>query len=289
VCCWSFWSPYRLRTLADTAGSAGSRCSVHFMVDFALRSCGLRGHATFAPDEPELRERLTVDTPAGEAWRCLRCETFVVGPPQRSGPANTAPEIPRGRFLRDRTLMRALAIERALRAVIFLAVAAGVFKVNGSRERLRHAFDQDLPLLKPLANQIGWNPDNSKIIHSISHAFSLSSSTLTWIALGLVGYALIELVEAVGLWLMQRWGEYFAVIATSVFLPLEIYELTEKITALRLFALVVNIVAVLWLLWSKRLFGLNGGGKAYREEHEAESLLSVESAGLSGTAAGATA
>jgi uncharacterized membrane protein (DUF2068 family) len=259
------------------------------MVDFALRSCGLRGHATFAPDEPELRERLTVDTPAGEAWRCLRCETFVVGPPRRSGPANTAPEIPRGRFLRDRTLMRALAIERALRCVIFLAVAAGVFKVNGSRERLRHAFDQDLPLLKPLANQIGWNPDNSKIIHTISHAFSLSSSTLTWIAAGLVGYALIELVEAVGLWLMQRWGEYFAVIATSVFLPLEIYELTEKITALRLFALAVNIVAVVWLLWSKRLFGLNGGGEAYRKEHEAESLLSVESAVLSGTAAGATA
>jgi uncharacterized membrane protein (DUF2068 family) len=259
------------------------------MVDFALRSCGLRGHATFAPDEPQLRERLTVETPAGEAWRCLRCETFVVGPPRRSGPANTAPEIPRGRFLRDRTLMRALAIERAFRCVIFLAVGAAVFKVNGSRERLLHEFDQDLPLLKPLANQIGWNPDNSKIIHSIAHAFSLSSSTLTWIAVGLVGYAAIELVEAVGLWLMQRWGEYFAVIATSVFLPLEIYELTEKITALRLFALAINIVAVVWLLWSKRLFGLNGGAKAYREEHEAESLLSVESAGLSGTAAGATA
>src|ERR1700744_4787980 len=242
------------------------------MVDFALRSCGLRGHATFAPDEPQLRERLTVDPPAGEAWRCLRCETFVVGPPRRSGPANTAPEIPRGRFIRDRTLMRALAIERALRAVIFLAVAAGVFKVNGSRERLRHAFDQDLPYLKPLANQIGWNPDNSKIIHSIAHAFALSSSTLTWIA--------------VGLWLMQRWGEYFAVIATSVFLPLEIYELTEKITALRLIALVINIVAVIWLLWSKRLFGLNGGGKAYREEHETASLLSVERAGLRETAAG---
>ena len=259
------------------------------MVDFALRSCGLRGHATFAPDEPKLRERLTVDTPVGEAWRCLRCETFVVGPPRSRGPANTAPEIPRGRFLRDRTLMRALAIERALRAVLFLLVAAGVVKFSGSRERWRHVLDKDMPLLKPLANQVGWDPDHSKLVHQITHAFALSSSTLQWIAIGLAGYALIELVEAVGLWLMQRWGEYFAVIATSVFLPLEIYELTEKITALRLFALVVNIVAVIWLLWSKRLFGLNGGGKAYRAEHEAESLLSVESAALSGTPAGATA
>jgi uncharacterized membrane protein (DUF2068 family) len=259
------------------------------MVDFALRSCGLRGHATFAPDEPNLRERLKADTPAGEAWRCLRCETFVVGPPRDSGPANTAPEIPRGRFLRDRTLMRALAVERAFRAVIFLLVAAGVLKVSGSRERLQHALDKDLPLLKPLSDQIGWDPENSKLVQHIAHAFALSSSTLQWIAVGLAGYALIEIIEAVGLWLMKRWGEYFAVIATSVFLPLEIYELTEKITALRLVALLVNIVAVIWLLWSKRLFGLNGGGAAYRQEHEAESLLSVEAAGAGETASAATA
>jgi hypothetical protein len=35
---------------------------------------------------------------------------------------------------------------------------------------------------------------------------------------------------------------------------------------------------VVWLLWSKRLFGLNGGGAAYRAEHSAESLLTVERA-----------
>ncbi len=176
--------------------------------------------------------------------------------------------------------MRALAVERAIRCVILLLVAAGVFKVSGSREKLQRAFEQDLPLLRPLANQIGWNPDNSKIIRHIAQAFTLSSSTLLWIAAGLTAYAVIELVEAVGLWLMQRWGEYFAVIATSVFLPLEVYELTEKVTAMRLIAFLINIVAVVWLLWSKRLFGLNGGASAYREEHQTASLLTVERAGL---------
>ncbi len=184
--------------------------------------------------------------------------------------------------------MRALAVERALRCAVFLLVAVGVFEVSGSRERLRRDFEQDLPLLRLLANQVGWDPDNSKLVRYIAHAFALSSSTLLWIAVALAAYAAIELVEAVGLWLMQRWGEYFAVIATSVFLPLEIYELTEKITAMRLTALVINIVAVVWLLWSKRLFGLNGGGKAYREEHQSASLLSVERAGLPETAASAT-
>lgn len=172
--------------------------------------------------------------------------------------------------------------------MIFMVVAAGVFKVSGSRERLQDAFERDLPLLQPLAAQIGWDPDNSKLIQHIAQAFALSSTTLLWIAAALAAYAAIELVEAVGLWLMQRWGEYFAVVATSVFLPLESYELTEKVTALRVVALLVNVAAVIWLLWSKRLFGLNGGASAYRQAHETASLLSVERASRDETDAGAT-
>ena len=90
---------------------------------------------------------------------------------------------------------------------------------------------------------------------------------------------MIEVVEAVGLWLGKRWGEYFAVVATSAFLPLEIYEITEKVTALRAGALVINVAAVAWLVWSKRLFGVNGGAAAYRAERESESVLTVQRAG----------
>ena len=160
----------------------------------------------------------------------------------------------------------------------------GDFRVRAARVHLQDMFEKDLPLLRPLADQIGWNLDSSKIVRHINDAFTMSSTTLLLIAIGIAAYALIELVEAVGLWGMWRWGEYFAVVATSVFLPLEIYELTEKVTALRLAMLLVNIIAVLWLLWSKRLFGLNGGGAAYRREHETESLMSVERAGLASAA-----
>lgn len=250
------------------------------MVNFALRSCGLRGHATFAPDEPELRARLHAETPVGEAWRCLRCETFVVGPPAGSGPAESAPEVPRGRLLRDRVLMRLLAVERVIRAVVLSLLAAGVLHVRVSRAHLRDTFDKDLPLLRPLADQIGWNLDDSKIVRHINEAFTLSPTTMLWIAVGIAAYALLELIEAIGLWGMWRWGEYFAVVATGVFLPLELYELTERVTTLRLGAFLINVAAVVWLLWSKRLFGLNGGATAYHEEHHTESLLSVERAGL---------
>lgn len=249
-------------------------------MDVALHACGFRGHATFAPDEPELQTRLRVDTPAGEAWRCLRCETFVVGQPAGRGPAATAPHVRRGRHLRDVIIMRALAVERVVRGVIFTLVAVGVMAVRGTHGTLQTAFENELPLIRPLANQIGWNPDNSKIVRQIDQAFSLSPTTLAWIAVGLVAYAAIELIEAIGLWLITRWGEYFAVIATSVFLPLEIYEISEKVTAFRAIALIINIAAVVWLLWTKRLFGLNGGAAAYHAQHDAATLLAVEQAAL---------
>ncbi|QLY27832.1 DUF2127 domain-containing protein [Nocardia huaxiensis] len=247
-------------------------------MDFSLWKCAASGHETYAPDEPELAARLHVTTPAGDTWRCLRCGDFVLGAPRGHGPADNAPEVPRGRLLRDRFIMRLLAAERLLRALVLILLAFGVLKLRGSQDRWKGKWEEEFPLIKQLADQIGWNPDHSKIIQWIDKAFSFSPTTLAWVAAALFAYAAIQIIEATGLWLVKRWGEYFAVIATSIFLPLEIYELTEKITVLRVGALVVNLAAILWLLWSKRLFGLNGGARAYHAEHHTESLLTVERA-----------
>lgn len=59
--------------------------------------------------------------------------------------------------------------------------------------------------------------------------------------------------------------------ATSVFLPLEIYELSERITPLKVVALVVNVAIVVYLLYAKRLFGVGGGAAADEAEREAAS------------------
>ncbi len=256
-------------------------------VDWSLRVCGRRGHETFAPDEPDLAARLRADTPAGQSWRCLRCGDFVVGPPKASGPADSAPEVPRGRLLRDRTIMRLLATERVLRGLLVLFVAGLVVYFRDSHARLERAFDNELGLLRPLADQLGWDLDRSEVLHGISRVFAFTPGTLIWIAVGLCAYAALLFVESYGLWTVQRWGEYFSVAATSVFLPWEIYEVSEKVTALRMVLLLINIAAVVWLIWSKRLFGVRGGGAAYRAEHSAESLLTVERAAVAHARAGA--
>ena len=56
----------------------------------------------------------------------------------------------------------------------------------------------------------------------------------------------------------------------------EIYEVTEKGTWLKITVLLINIAAVLYLLLSKRLFGLRGGHRAYEESLHELSLLEVQ-------------
>jgi uncharacterized membrane protein (DUF2068 family) len=250
------------------------------MVDWNLRVCGRRGHVTYGPTEPELRDRLTAQTPVGEAWRCLRCGDFVVGEPRATGPADHAPIVLRGRALRDATILRLLAVERFGKGLLVLVAAYWIFRFRSHHDAVARAFNEDLPLLRPLAEKIGWNLDNSSIVHTLRTAIEAGAGTLLWVAAGLMVYGLLQLAEGTGLWLLKRWGEYFAVVATSLFIPIEVYELVEKVTWIRVGALVINIAAVLYILLSKRLFGLRGGHAAYEAERNEVSLLEVEKAAV---------
>ncbi|WP_156686082.1 DUF2127 domain-containing protein [Mycobacterium sp. Marseille-P9652] len=239
-----------------------------------LVTCGTRGHVTYAPDDTALAERLSGHTGLGEVWRCLRCGEFTLGKPARHGPAEDAPMIMRGKALRQAIIIRALAVERLFRAVIIALAAYAVWKFRGARGAIQDTLDRDLPVFRAA----GFKVDQMTIVHELEKALAARPSTLALLTAMLAGYALIEVIEAVGLWLLKRWGEYFAVIATSVFLPLEIHDLAKGITMTRLVTFAINVAAVVYLLFSKRLFGLRGGRKAYDEERKGEQLLDVERA-----------
>ncbi len=245
-------------------------------MDWSLRACGRKGHVTFAPAEPELRDRLHTNTPVGVAWRCLRCGTFVLGEPKGSGPAEDAPIVLRGRALRDAFVLRLLAAERFLRGIAMALGSWAVLRYAHSENALHTLFEKDLPAARPLANVFGYDLDHSSIVREIRKLLLVKQSTLHLIAVALAIYAAIEFGEAIGLWLLKRWGEYFAAVATAIFLPYELYEITEKVTAIRVGAFIINVAAVVYLLLTKRLFGLRGGRAAYEAERHEASLLEVE-------------
>lgn len=247
-------------------------------MDWSLRGCARTGHITYAPSEPALRARLVVDTHSGEAWRCLRCEDYVVGEPQGAGPASGAPTVLRGKALRDATILRLLAAERGLRALLLFVIAYGVLRFKDRQASLKETFDRALPAAKPLADVLHVDLGSSPTVDRIRSVLDSSQHTLGLVVVALIAYGVLQTVEAVGLFLLKRWGEYVAAVGTSVFVPFELREIIDRVTVLRVVGFLVNLAAVAYLVYTKRLFGLRGGAEAFEAERASVSVLEVEAA-----------
>ena len=153
-------------------------------MDWSLFGCARKGHVSYAPDEPELRDRLMAPAAGGTAWRCLRCGAFVTDGQHGSGPAAAAPLVRRGRELRSELILRVFAVERFLRFLIFGAAAYGVWRFRYDRAGIQRAFDNDLPAIRALYRDLGFNVSHSKLLGLIQHSFTLDSRTRspTWLS-----------------------------------------------------------------------------------------------------------
>src|SRR5262249_60795782 len=91
------------------------------------------------------------------------------------------------------------------------------------------------------------NAENGYVDLDLSLLLSLDARRLWAIRGGPFLYAGLFLTEGVGLLLRRRWAEYFTVIVTGSLIPLELYELTRRISGIRLVVLAVNL-AIVWYL-----------------------------------------
>ncbi len=61
-------------------------------------------------------------------------------------------------------------------------------------------------------------------------------------------YACLFATEGVGLWRGRRWAEWLTVVATASLLPFEVWALVERVDALSIAAIVVNLAILAWLV-----------------------------------------
>src|SRR5260370_31999941 len=242
-------------------------------MDWNLYRCGRIGHITYVPQEPAVREYMPASAATGELWRCLRCGTFVPGEPADHGPAISGPIVKRGREIRSELILRFFAIERFLRFLLFGGVAFAIWQFGHSRGSIETAFKRDLPIVRSLLRQLGSNFQHSKLLIEFQKALHFSQHTLSLIAIGVALFAIVELIEGVGLWLSQRWGEYFAMVVTSLGLPYEIWDLTLKLTVTSLVLFGINLALGLYLVLTKRLIGVRGGRKAFEDSLRSDSVF----------------
>lgn len=246
---------------------------------YELLGCALHGHELLHPDDAAATghsELLTRDEPDRKfTWlRCLRCDAWLPltldnFPPARHGDDTVDETLTpplRGRPLRDRFVLRLIAADRVVHFLALAAVAAAIFLFAHDRENLRGSYTR---ILNRLQGGLGGPLSESSshgLLHDINRLFEVPTSTLYLYGAGIAVYALINGVEAVGLWRARRWAEYLTLIEVVVLLPIEIHELTVRVSVLKILTLVLNLAVVAYLLWAHRLLGVRGGGRADRAE-----------------------
>ena len=67
-------------------------------------------------------------------------------------------------------------------------------------------------------------------------------------AIATFAYAALFIVEGIGLWMQKDWAEYLTIIATTSFIPFEVWEIVKKATALRVALVISNIAIVIFLI-----------------------------------------
>lgn len=230
----------------------------------------LYGHVTPAAGvtlRPEDAD-LGFDLPDGTRLsRCLRCDAWVhTAAPDRPAP-NLPADLPRplrGRALDELVIIRAIALERGSHVVFFLLVAMRLVLLQIGLPSLQHDAQTILPLLDQTRS------GEQLLSRWLDKLINLSGGRVWILALMSLAYAVLEGVESVFLWRGKRWAEYLTVIATSLFLPLEINELIDKVSFLRVAALLVNLAILGYLVWTKRLFGVRGGHAGLERELAAD-------------------
>ena len=76
----------------------------------------------------------------------------------------------------------------------------------------------------------------------------LDDRRLKQLSVGTFIYAAIFFTEGIGLALRKRWAEYFTIIVTSSLLPLEVYVLAKHPRVGEVFALLINLAVVAYLV-----------------------------------------
>lgn len=132
-----------------------------------------------------------------------------------------------------------IAAERALRAVLLLAIGAVL---------VTHTHTDWGRAIADIARTLGLDPSRNGIRRITTAAHQLSAHKLLIYGIVALGYGALEAVEAYGLLRRRRWGEYLTILATSLLFIPEIWELTKRLTPLKVAGFVLNALIVAYLV-----------------------------------------
>ena len=102
-------------------------------------------------------------------------------------------------MLRDAFVLRILAVERLIRAIVIGGLAYALVRFESAQTSLQHLFDEALPRAKPLASVFNFDLDKSPTVRHLRNLLHSKPHTLHLVLAFLIVYGVVELAEAVGL------------------------------------------------------------------------------------------
>jgi uncharacterized membrane protein (DUF2068 family) len=138
-----------------------------------------------------------------------------------------------------------IAAFKLLKGLALLAVAIGALKL----------LHQDVAAIADhWINAFKVDPHNRYILWLLAKLPLVNDRKLTELSVGTFIYSAVFLTEGIGLAFHKRWAEYFTIITTASFLPLELYEIIHRATIAKGVALAINILVVIYLVRELRRY-----------------------------------
>lgn len=139
-----------------------------------------------------------------------------------------------------------IAIFKLIKGLLLVGIGIGAFSMRNKNlnDTISH-----------WANSMGVAESNKYLNMLLEHTLNISKKKLELVSAATFIYAAMFLTEGTGLFLGRRWAEYMAIITTAGLMPLEIYEICVHPSGLKIATLVLNALAVVYLIvrvWSTR-------------------------------------
>ena len=135
-------------------------------------------------------------------------------------------------------VIRLIALFKLVKALMLIALGVGALS-------MRHHDDGSLATW---IHALAADPHGKYVNELLAKITSFDAHDLRQIGIGSLIYAVVFLVEGVGLMLRKMWAEVMTVIVTTSFIPLEIYELVRHQSWAKVVVIIVNVLVVLYLL-----------------------------------------
>ena len=140
--------------------------------------------------------------------------------------------------MKKKSGLRLIAIFKLVKGLLMIGVSFGIFRlIHADLERVADSF----------LNLTRMDPDNHYIHHFLVKFVDLSPETIKRFGIGALVYSVLLMTEGFGLWFEKTWAEYLVILASSIFVPLEIHELLRHPTPLKLGVFFLNLLIIGYL------------------------------------------